>query len=51
MLVKADALRQAGGIESIRGALIDDCSLAEKMKAVGPIWLGPHRARPQHPAL
>ena len=40
MLVKADALKQAGGIESIRGALIDDCSLAEKMKAVGPIWLG-----------
>ena len=40
MLVKADALKRAGGIESIRGALIDDCSLAEKMKAVGPIWLG-----------
>jgi hopene-associated glycosyltransferase HpnB len=40
MLVKADALRQAGGVESIRGALIDDCSLARKMKAVGPIWLG-----------
>jgi hopene-associated glycosyltransferase HpnB len=40
MLVKADALRQAGGVESIRGALIDDCSLAQKMKAVGPIWLG-----------
>lgn len=40
MLVKADALARAGGIESIRGALIDDCSLAEKMKAVGPIWLG-----------
>lgn len=39
MLVKADALRRAGGIESIRGALIDDCALAEKMKAVGPIWL------------
>jgi hopene-associated glycosyltransferase HpnB len=40
MLVKADALRQAGGVESICSALIDDCSLAEKMKAVGPIWLG-----------
>lgn len=40
MLVRADALKQAGGIESIRDALIDDCSLAEKMKAVGPIWLG-----------
>jgi hopene-associated glycosyltransferase HpnB len=40
MLVKADALRQAGGVESIRGALIDDCSLAQKLKAIGPIWLG-----------
>jgi hopene-associated glycosyltransferase HpnB len=40
MLVKADALMQAGGVESICGALIDDCSLARRMKAVGPIWLG-----------
>jgi len=40
MLVKSDALAQAGGIESIRGALIDDCSLARRMKKVGPIWLG-----------
>jgi hopene-associated glycosyltransferase HpnB len=40
MVVKADALARAGGVESIRNALIDDCSLAEKMKAVGPIWLG-----------
>ena len=28
MLVDADALAQAGGIDSIRNALIDDCSLA-----------------------
>ena len=40
MLVRGEALKRAGGIESIRDALIDDCSLAEKMKAVGPIWLG-----------
>ena len=40
VLLKADALRKAGGIESIRNALIDDCSLARRMKAVGPIWLG-----------
>ena len=40
MLVRTEALEKAGGIESIRNALIDDCSLAEKMKAVGPIWLG-----------
>jgi hopene-associated glycosyltransferase HpnB len=40
MLVKTQALKQAGGVESIRNALIDDCSLARRMKAVGPIWLG-----------
>jgi hopene-associated glycosyltransferase HpnB len=40
MLVDVDALRQAGGIESIRHALIDDCSLARRMKQCGPIWLG-----------
>jgi hopene-associated glycosyltransferase HpnB len=40
MLVRADALRAAGGIDGIRNALIDDCALARTMKAVGPIWLG-----------
>jgi hopene-associated glycosyltransferase HpnB len=40
VLLKTDALRLAGGIESIRNALIDDCSLARRLKAVGPIWLG-----------
>jgi hopene-associated glycosyltransferase HpnB len=40
MLVQSEALRRAGGIESVRGALIDDCSLAERLKTVGPIWLG-----------
>lgn len=40
MLVHAETLRQAGGIEIIRDALIDDCSLAVKLKAHGPIWLG-----------
>jgi hopene-associated glycosyltransferase HpnB len=40
MLVRADILRQAGGIEVIRGALIDDCALATAMKAHGAIWLG-----------
>jgi len=40
MLVRADALEQAGGIDAIRHALIDDCALAAKMKGVGPIWLG-----------
>jgi hopene-associated glycosyltransferase HpnB len=40
MLVRADALAQAGGIEAIRGALIDDCALARLLKTRGPIWLG-----------
>ena len=40
MLVRTDALASVGGIASIRNALIDDCSLAEKLKTIGPIWLG-----------
>jgi len=40
MLVRADALRSAGGIDVIRDALIDDCALAGAMKKQGPIWLG-----------
>ncbi len=40
MLVRADTLARAGGIASIRNALIDDCSLAAKLKAIGPIWVG-----------
>ena len=40
MLVRADVLREAGGIDVIRGALIDDCALAKVLKARGPIWLG-----------
>jgi hopene-associated glycosyltransferase HpnB len=39
MLARRDALEAAGGIESIRGALIDDCALAQRMKTQGPIWL------------
>jgi hopene-associated glycosyltransferase HpnB len=40
MLVRSDALKAAGGIDAIRNALIDDCSLAKLLKARGPIWLG-----------
>ncbi len=40
MLVRRDALEEAGGIESIRGALIDDCSLAAQIK---------HRGAGRHP--
>ena len=40
MLVKRVALEQAGGIESVRREIIDDCALARRMKKVGGIWLG-----------
>jgi hopene-associated glycosyltransferase HpnB len=40
MLVSTEALRQCGGLESVRNALIDDCALARKLKARGPRWLG-----------
>jgi hopene-associated glycosyltransferase HpnB len=40
MLIKREALARAGGIESIRHAIIDDCALARRMKMQGPIWLG-----------
>jgi hopene-associated glycosyltransferase HpnB len=40
MLVRRSGLARIGGIESIRGALIDDCALGRKIKAIGPIWLG-----------
>jgi hopene-associated glycosyltransferase HpnB len=50
MLVRAQALRAAGGIDAIRGALIDDCALGRRMKAVGPIWLAlTDRARSLRP--
>jgi hypothetical protein len=39
MLVQRDALQAAGGLNSIRGALIDDCALARLLKAHGPIAL------------
>lgn len=40
MLVERAALQRAGGIQAIRGALIDDCALAKVMKREGAIWLG-----------
>ncbi|MBV8209567.1 MAG: glycosyltransferase [Burkholderiaceae bacterium] len=39
-LVRRTALARAGGIGSIRGALIDDCTLAARLKRHGPLWLG-----------
>jgi hopene-associated glycosyltransferase HpnB len=41
MLVRAETLQRAGGLESIRGAVIDDCSLARLLKQHGGrLWLG-----------
>ncbi len=41
MLVRPNALDKIGGMESIRGELIDDCALAAQIKRVrGSIWLG-----------
>ena len=39
MLVRREALREAGGIASIRGELIDDCALARRLKPHGPVSL------------
>lgn len=39
VLVRTDTLEHAGGLETIRGELIDDCALAHKVKAHGPIRL------------
>jgi hopene-associated glycosyltransferase HpnB len=40
VLIRAAALRRAGGLEAMRGALIDDVTLARRVKAQGRIWLG-----------
>lgn len=40
MLLGRAALIEAGGLEAIRGSLIDDCALGAAMKRVGPVWLG-----------
>jgi hopene-associated glycosyltransferase HpnB len=37
MLVRRTTLQEAGGLAAIRGALIDDCTLAKLLKAHGPI--------------
>ena len=40
MLVRRECFTTAGGLEAVRGALIDDCALGALMKGQGPIWLG-----------
>lgn len=40
MLARSETLEATGGIEAIRGEIIDDCALARRMKTQGVIWLG-----------
>ena len=40
MLVRRDSLQNAGGINAIKGELIDDCAMGRLIKSQGPIWLG-----------
>jgi hopene-associated glycosyltransferase HpnB len=40
ILIRRRALQRIGGVESVRGALIDDVALAVAVKKGGQIWLG-----------
>ena len=41
ILLRPEGLRRAGGFESIRGQIIDDCALAARVKKSGGLlWLG-----------
>ena len=41
MLVNRASLERAGGLETIRGELIDDCALARRIKQTGgSLWMG-----------
>lgn len=40
MLIRRPALERIGGIDTVRGALIDDVALAAAIKRGGRIWLG-----------
>jgi hopene-associated glycosyltransferase HpnB len=40
MLVRAEALKRAGGIEAIRSEVIDDCALGKALKKGGRVWIG-----------
>jgi len=41
VLIRPEILEKAGGFESIRGEIIDDCSLAARVKRVGgQLWMG-----------
>jgi len=43
ILIRRTALARIGGIEAVRGALIDDVALARAVKRGGRIWLGHSR--------
>ena len=50
MLVRRETLERIGGMASIRSEIIDDCALARRLKAHGPIRLGlTRRARSLRP--
>jgi hopene-associated glycosyltransferase HpnB len=50
MLVRRETLERIGGMCSIRSEIIDDCALARRLKAQGPIRLGlTRRARSLRP--
>lgn len=41
LLIRPEALERAGGLEAIRGQIIDDCALAGAVKrSGGKVWLG-----------
>lgn len=40
MLMRRTALERIGGLDSVKGELIDDCALARAVKRGGRIWLG-----------
>ena len=52
ILIRPSALDRIGGIESIRGEIIDDCALARAVKRTGGgIWLGVDQRYSQHSRL
>jgi hopene-associated glycosyltransferase HpnB len=40
VLIRPTALDRVGGVERIRGEIIDDCALARLVKPSGRVWLG-----------
>jgi hopene-associated glycosyltransferase HpnB len=40
ILARRQAFEKAGGIDTVKHEIIDDCALGRRMKTQGPIWLG-----------